>query len=223
MSISGLDRPRSRLTVAVSVALACVCLIGSAGNALAASRGVLSGAEYQQLKGAQQRIRALSSANDQHRLSRDAVLCRRIDAVSTLIGAVKRGCLALVKLAGDDQLLNSRATKCGINPASEAALLTCLVPAVKRYHADAEAFYRAETHVVTIARQRGFSSRCVSVIADSPSNISAVGQLASDLSAAVTALQHQDPSALQNLSVQIQSVAKSFKPSPHRLAACPHR
>lgn len=143
--------------------------------------------------------------------------------VSRLIGAVRGGCLDLIRLGGDDAKLNARATQCGIDPPSEAAILTCLVPAVQRYYQDAESFYRAESRVDQLARSRGFSSGCVAVIGDSPGNISAEGKLAADLKAAVQALKAQNPQALQTLSDQIHAAVKAIKPGPRSLTLCPHK
>ena len=135
---------------------------------------------------------------------------------------MRSGCLDLIRLGGDDNRLNARATKCGIDPSSEAAVLTCLVPAVQSYYTDAEAFYRAETHVDRLARARGFSSTCVAVIGDSPGNIAAEGRLASDLKAAVQALNSQNPQALQTLSSEIQADIRAIRPGPSSLSLCPH-
>jgi hypothetical protein len=143
--------------------------------------------------------------------------------VSRLIGAVRAGCLDLIRLGGDDARLNARATKCGIDPSSEAAILTCLVPAVQRYYEDAEAFYRAESYVDTLLRARGFDGACVAVIGDSPGNIAAEGRLAGDLKTAVQALKDQNPQALQTLSDQIRTAVKAIKPGPRSLSLCPHR
>ncbi|MGH2861557.1 MAG: hypothetical protein ACRDLT_08620 [Solirubrobacteraceae bacterium] len=143
--------------------------------------------------------------------------------VSRLVTAVRNGCLDLIRLGGDDAKLNARATKCGIDPPSEVAILSCLVPAVRRYHTDAEAFYRSQSHVDRLAKARGFSRRCVAVIGDSPANIAAEGRLAADLRAAVQALENQNPQALQTLSDQIQTAVRTIRPGPSSLSLCPHR
>jgi hypothetical protein len=143
--------------------------------------------------------------------------------VSSLIKAVRNGCLDLIRLGGDHQKLNAEATKCGIDPGSEAALLSCMVPAVQSYYSDAEAFYRAESSVNRLAKARRFSSTCVAVIGDSQGNIAAEGRLAQDLKAAVSALKQQNPDALQTLFTQIQTAIRSIKPGPSSLAQCPHQ
>ena len=191
------------------------------GAATAASRGVLSKAEDQQLQIAQKRIRSLQSVDVQG-LKQAQRVCTRIRPVSRLVAAVQSGCLDLVALGGDDGRLNARATKCGIDPASEAALLACLIPAVQRYHSDAEAFYRAESLVNRLAMGRGFSKACIAVIGDSPTNVAAEGRLAGDLKAAVAALRKGDPTALQTLTANIKRDAESIKPGPRSLALCPH-
>ena len=206
----------------MSTFLACLAVaLSAASAATASSQRVLSKAEYQQLQLAQKRIHSLESSDGRSFAKANAV-CTRLHSVSPLIAAVRSGCLDLTRLGGDDNRLNARATKCGIDPSSEAALLTCLVPAVQSYYTDAEAFYRAETYVDRLARARGFSSSCVAVIGDSPGNIAAEGKLASDLKAAVQALKNQNPQALQTLSDEIQADIKAIKPGPSSLSLCPH-
>ena len=209
-----------RLTIA---ALACASVALSAvSGAAARTLRPLSTAEFQQLQRAQNRIRSLETSVGRSFKEADAV-CTHMQPVSRLIGAVRGGCLDLIRLGGDDAKLNARATKCGIDPASEAAILTCLVPAVESYYQHAEGFYRAESYVDTLARARGFDGRCVAVIGDSPANIAAEGRLAGDLKAAVQALKDQNPQALQTLSDQIHTAAKAIKPGPSSLSLCPHR
>lgn len=198
-----------------------VLLLSGSASVSAARRGVLSQREYQQLRVAQQRIRSLATAKTGS-FSRARTVCTRIHAVTPLVGAVRLGCLDLIRLAGDDDRLKDRATKCGIDPSSESAILTCLVPAVRSYYQDAEAFYQAERRVDQLARARGFSRRCVAVVGDSPGNIAAEGRLAASLKAAVRALQHQNPEALPTLSDQIAAAARSIQPGPSSLSVCPH-
>jgi hypothetical protein len=62
----------------------------------------------------------------------------------------------------------------------------------------------------------------VAVIGDSRGNIAAEGRLARDLRAAVQALNHQNPQALQTLSNEIQADIKAIKPGPSSLSLCPH-
>ena len=95
--------------------------------------------------------------------------------------------------------------------------------AVQRYYTDAEAFYRAESLVDRLAKARGFSKSCVAVIGDSAGNIAAEGRLAQDLRSAVSALQQQNPNALQTLSGQIQADIRAIKPGPSQLSLCPHQ
>jgi len=199
--------------------LGVVCVGGSAASA--ATRGVLSSAEFQQLQLAQKHTKSLESA-DARNLMKASAVCTHLRHVSRLITAVRKGCLDLVRLGGDRGKLNARATKCGIDPGSEAALLSCMVPAVRSYYSDAEAFYRAETSVNHLAKARGFSNTCVAVIGDSQGNLAAEGRLAQDLKAAVNALQKQDQDALQTLFGQIDSTVKSIKPGPSSLSLCPH-
>jgi hypothetical protein len=213
-------RLRRSLTI-VSTSLALLLLAGSVAVAIT-RHPALSTAEYAQLQLAQKQIKSLESS-DARNLSRANAVCTRMHRVSALIAAVRNGCFDLIRLGGDDAKLNARATKCGIDPPSEAAILSCLIPAVQRYYADAEAFYRAEAYVDRLARRRGFSSTCVAVIGDSPGNIAAEGRLANDLKAAVQALRSQNPDALQNLSDQIRAAVKSIKPGPSSLSLCPHR
>lgn len=202
--------------------LACLAVaLSAAGVAAASSPRVLSKAEYQQLQLAQKRIHSLESS-DARSFAKANGVCTRLHNVSPLIAAVRGGCLDLIRLGGDDNRLNARATKCGIDPSSEAAVLTCLVPAVKSYYTDAEAFYRAETNVDRLARARGFTRACVAVIGDSPANIAAEGRLASDLKAAVQALDNQNAQALQTLSNEIQADIRAIKPGPDSLSLCPH-
>jgi hypothetical protein len=196
--------------------------LAPAGSASAHAIRPLSTAEYQQLQRAQNRIRSLETSRG-HGFQRAAAICTRIHGVTRLVNTVRAGCLDLIDLGGDDAKLNAQATKCGINPPSEAAILTCLVPAVQSYYRDAEAFYAAESHVDRIARARGFSSRCVAVIGDSPANIAAEGRLAADLKQAVEALQNQNPQALQTLADQIHAAVQAIKPGPSSLSLCPHR
>jgi hypothetical protein len=204
--------------------LFCLVLALAGASVASAARAIrpLSGAEFQQLRHAQSRIRSLESSDARGSAQASAV-CTHLHSVSRLIAAVRGGCLDLVALGGDDARLNARATKCGIDPSSEAAILTCMVPAVQRYYRDAEAFYRAESSANQLARQRGFSRRCIAVIGDSPGNIAAEGRLADDLKAAAQALENQNPQALQTLSGQIQAAVKAIKPGPSSLAVCPHR
>lgn len=188
----------------------------------AATRGVLTRSEYQQLRLAQSRIRSLA-ASDTRSFRRANAVCARMRSVSPLITAVRSGCLDLIRLAGDDGRLNARATRCGINPPSASAILACLVPAVRSYYADAEAFYRAESLVTRLATARGFSRTCVAVIGDSPGNVAAEGRLAQDLKEAVTALQHRNPDALQTLTTRLHADLKSIRRGPTSLSLCPHR
>jgi hypothetical protein len=206
----------------LSTFLACVAVaLSAASAAVARSPRALTQVEYQQLQLAQKRIHSLESSDGRSFAKANAV-CTRLRSVSPLIAAVRGGCLDLIRLGGDDNRLNARATKCGIDPSSEAAILTCLVPAVQNYYTDAEAFYRAETYVDRLARARGFSRSCVAVIGDSRGNIAAEGRLARDLRAAVQALNHQNPQALQTLSNEIQADIKAIKPGPSSLSLCPH-
>ena len=207
----------------LSTLLICVALGVSVTSAASASvTRALSKTEYQQLRLAQKRIKSLESSDTRSFKSANAV-CTHMRRVSALIAAVRNGCLDLIRLGRDDERLNARATTCGINPSSEAALLSCLVPAVQSYYSDAESFYRAESYVDRLARSRGFSSTCVAVIGDSQGNIAAEGRLAGDLKAAVQALKDQNPEALQTLSSQIQSTVKSIRPGPSSLSLCPHQ
>lgn len=201
-----------------------VCVVASIYAATAASavpRGVLTGAEYQQLRSAEKRIKSLSE-RDTRDIRQVRVICGRLRRVSPLIAAVRSGCLDLVALGGDNAKLNAAATRCGIDPGSEAAILTCLIPTVRGYYTDAESFYRAETRVNRLARARGFSRTCVAVIGDSPRNIAAEGRVAGDLKAAVSALEGQNPEALQTLSDQLERDVNSIKPGPTSLSLCPH-
>ena len=202
--------------------LACILAIGVAGAASAQTTRPLTTAEYQQLKHAQDRIRSLESSDGRSFRQADAV-CSRMHDVTRLIAAVRRGCLDLIRLGGDDAKLNAQATKCGIDPPSQAAILTCLVPAVQSYYQDAEAFYRAESHVDRLAKARGFDRPCVAVIGDSPGNISAERKLANDLRSAVQAMRNQNPQALQTLSDQINAAVKAIKPGPSSLSLCPRQ
>jgi hypothetical protein len=203
-----------------------VCVVASFCAAAAAPAAVprvaLSSAEYQQLRSAEKRIKSLSE-RDTRDIRQVRVICSRLRSVSPLIGAVRAGCLDLVALGGDNAKLNATATKCGIDPGSEAAILTCLIPTVRGYYTDAESFYRAETRVNRLARGRGFSSTCVAVIGDSPRNISAEGRVAGDLKATVSALRGQNPEALQTLSGRLDRDVNSIKPGPSSLSLCPHR
>ena len=208
------------LRTAVLLLAATVALF-TASSASARAVRPLTAAEYQQLRNAQDRIRSLEASDGRSLQKADAV-CSHVQAVSRLIIEVRNGCLDLIRLGGDDAKLNAQATKCGINPPSEAAILTCLVPAVQSYYQDAAGFYRAESDVDRLARARGFSSSCVAVIGDSPGNIAAEHQLALDLKQAVQALQAQNPQALQTLSGQIQAAVAAIKPGPHSLSLCPH-
>jgi hypothetical protein len=201
--------------------LACVLALSPAAAARAHATRPLTKAEYHQLQLAQKRIRSLESS-DARSFEKANGVCSRMHDVSPLIAAVRNGCLDLIRLGGDDARLNARATHCGIDPPSEAAILTCLVPAIQSYYSDAETFYRAETHVDRLARARGFSSACVAVIGDSPGNIAAEGRLAGDLKAAVQALRSQNPQALQTLSNEIEADIKAIKPGPSSLSLCPH-
>lgn len=206
----------------LSILLACTIPLTLTATAAARAPRALTPAEYHQLQTAQKRIRSLESS-DARGFRRANQVCTHMRDVSRLITAVRAGCLDLIRLAGDDAKLNARATHCGIDPPSAAAILTCLVPAVQSYYDDAEAFYRAESNVDRWARARGFSTTCVAVIGDSPANLAAEGRLAGDLKAAVQALRHQNPQALQTLSDQIHTEAASIKPGPSSLALCPHR
>lgn len=201
-----------------------VCVVASfcaATGASAAPRGVLTRAEYQQLRSAEKRIKSLSE-RDARGVGQVRVICSHLRRVSPLITAVRSGCLDLVALGGDNAKLNATATKCGIDPGSVAALLTCLIPTVRGYYTDAESFYRTETRVNRLARARGFSSTCVAVIGDSPRNIAAEGRVAGDLKAAVSALRGQNPGALQTLSSRVDRDVSSIKPGPSSLSLCPH-
>lgn len=207
----------------LSILFLCAALAyGATGVAAARTVRPLSGPEYQQLQLAQKRIRSLESSNARS-FKRANSVCAHMRGVSPLISAVRAGCLDLIRLGGDNDRLNARATKCGINPSSAAAILTCLVPAVQSFYNDAEAFYTAQKRVVRLAKARGFSRACVAVIGDSPGNIAAEGRLAADLKAAVQALRKQDPQALQTLSGQIQAAVKSIRHGPTALSLCPHR
>lgn len=211
---------RSRSLTAV---LGCVAVaLGIAASATAAVHGVLSRAEYHQLQLAQRRIRSLTSFDGRGFTKANAV-CTHMQPVSTLLAAVRGGCLDLIRLGGDNDRLTARVTKCGVNPGSEAALLACTVPAVQAFYSDAEAFYLAETRVNRLAAARGFRAACVAVIGDSPANIAAEGRLAQDLKAAINALEQQNPQALQTLTGEIQATVRSIKPGPSSLALCPHR
>lgn len=216
-SVSHMRQLRSGLLVLVAMA----ALVAAASASAQAVRP-LSTAEYQQLRAAQDRIRSLENSDGQG-FRRAMAICTRIHGVTRLVSTVRAGCLDLTALAGDDAKLNAQATKCGINPPSEAAILTCLVPAVQNYYRDADAFYAAESHVDRIARARGFSSRCVAVIGDSPANLAAEGRLATDLKQAVRALQKQNPQALQTLADQIHAAVQAIRPGPSSLSLCPHR
>jgi hypothetical protein len=210
--------PRSVCSLALCVAVAFI----AAAPAVAAQRGVLTKTEYQQLHAAQSRIKALESS-DARGFSRATTVCTRMHQVSRLITTVRSGCLDLIRLGGDRGKLNAQATKCGIDPGSEAALLTCMVPAIQSYYSDAEAFYRAESSVNRLAKARGFNSTCTAVIGDSPRNIAAEGRLAQALKGAVSALQQQNPDALQTLFSQIGSAVKAIRPGPAALSLCPHQ
>ncbi|HWE58798.1 MAG TPA: hypothetical protein VG228_03810 [Solirubrobacteraceae bacterium] len=206
----------------LSTVLACaIVALSAVSTASAHSARVLTKSEYQQLQLAQRRIRSLESS-DARRIQRADQVCTHMRDVSRLITAVRNGCLDLIRLGGDDAKLNARATHCGIDPPTEAAILTCLVPAVQSYYTDAETFYRAESYVDRLARARGFNSTCVAVIGDSPDNIAAEGRLAGDLKAAVQALKSQNPQALQTLSGQIEAAVRAIRPGPSSLALCPH-
>lgn len=209
-------RSASALLVVVALAL------GAAPIATADAHGVLSKAEFQQLQLAEKRIKSLS-AKDTRGLKQGESICRRMRQVSPLIGAVRSGCLDLITLGQDNGRLNASATRCGIDPPSQAAVFTCLIPAVQRYYSDAERFYLAENRVVAIARERGFGSGCIAVIGDTPGNIAAEGRLAADLKAAVVALRHQNPDTLQTLSASIEKDANSIRPGPSSLSLCPHQ
>jgi len=202
-----------------------VCVVAGICAAAAASvlpRGVLTRAEYQQLRSAEKRIKSLSE-RDTRDIRQVRVICGNLRSVSPLIAAVRSGCLDLVALGGDNAKLNATATKCGIDPGSEAAILTCLIPTVRGYYTDAQSFYRAETRVNRLARARGFGSACVAVIGDSTRNISAERRVAGDLKAAVSALSGQNPDALQTLSDRLDRDVNSIKPGPSSLSLCPHR
>jgi hypothetical protein len=210
-----------RLGIVSTLVVCVVASVCAAGAVSAVPRGVLTQAEYQQLRSAEKRIKSIS-ARDTRDIRQVRVVCSHVRRVSPLIAAVRLGCLDLVALGGDNAKLYATATECGIDPGSEAAILTCLIPTVRGYYADAESFYRAEIHVDRLARARGFSSTCVAVIGDSAGNIAAEGRVAGDLKAAVSALKGQNPDALQTLSSRLDRDANSIKPGPSSLSLCPH-
>ena len=99
----------------------------AATPAAAAQHGVLTKSEYRQLQLAQKRIKSLESSDARNFSTADAV-CTHMRPVSRMIADVRSGCLDLIRLGGDYGKLNARATKCGIDPSSEAALLSCWCP-----------------------------------------------------------------------------------------------
>jgi hypothetical protein len=203
------------------VALCVAVALGIAGPAAAGQHGVLTKSEYLQLQLAQKRIKDLESS-DTRSFKNASIVCNRMRQVSRLIAVVRSGCLDLIRLGGDYGKLNARATKCGIDPNSEASLLSCMVPAVASYHSDAEAFYRAESLADRLARTRGFSAACVAAIGDSRGNIAAEARLAQDLKAAVSALRQQNAQALETLFNQIHTDIRAISPGPSSLSRCPH-
>ncbi len=212
-----------RFRCLTAFALCLVVVLGVTGAAsAAATHGVLTQPEYRQLQLVQTRIRSLEAA-DARSFQKANAVCTHMRQVSQLIVAVRSGCLDLIRLGGDDGKLNARATKCGIDPGTESALLRCLVPAVRGYSSDAATFFRAESRVDQLARLRGFSPTCVAVIGDSPGNIAAEGRLAHALKTAVGALRQANPDALQALFSQIQADVRSIRAGPRSLSPCPHR
>lgn len=206
----------------IRIAAACLTLVLGAGSAAAATpRRLLTQAEYQQLLAARKRVISLSDADAQSR-RRAQTICVGLHRVSPLVSQVRAGCLDLLTLAGDHDRLNAAATRCGIDPPSEGAILTCLVPAFRTYAANARTFELAETSVARILRDRGFGRACLTAIGVPPRNLAAEGRLASDLSAVVKGLRAQNPDALQSLSGRVSRDVRAITPATGSLAACPH-
>jgi len=208
---------------ACAIASVLVLTVGAA-TATAGPRGVLSKAEYQQLSAAVARIktlRAQETRNPQN-FSRAGTVCHRMRSVSPLVGAVRTGCLDLITLGGDWGKLNAAATKCGIDPGSTAALLTCLIPTIQTYHGDAEAVYRASNRLDGIARRRGFGASCVAVIGASQRDLAAEQHLVAELESALQALESQNSGALQTVMSGNGGGDNVTAPGSRPLSVCPH-
>jgi hypothetical protein len=211
-------RPRLTSTVLICV----VATIFATASAAAAPRGVLTKAEYQQLLAAEKRVKVLSSKNPQGFTEADSI-CTRIKSVSPLVGAVRSDCMALVAFGNESTKADNAATTCALDPPSEQAVLRCLLPTFQIYHADAKAFYLAETRVAKLAAARGFDAKCVAVIGDTPKTIVAEADLVDDLKQMVSALRNGNLNELQMVSDRIDKDADALNPRASSLSVCPHR
>jgi hypothetical protein len=210
----------ARLTTTIMLILALACML--AAGASAKPHGVLSKAEYQQLLTAEHRVKALS-VKDPQAFKKAAAICARIRKVSPLVSAVRSDCVDLVAFGSEGAKAENATTHCALDPASEQALLRCLLPTFRTYYADAQSFYRAELHVAKLAAARGFGSKCVAVIGDSPRTIAAEAHLVGDLRKMVNALKTGNLDELQGVSNRIDADSNAIDPGPVSLSLCPHR
>ena len=95
------------------------------------------------------RVRVGVAAEPGHggaRIELDGQIQCRVEplAARTFSVALRQRHATLVALGGDNGRLQAQATHCGAHQLSEAAVLSCLVPAVLRYQTDAAALHRDE-------------------------------------------------------------------------------
>jgi hypothetical protein len=211
-----------RARIASVAAICALAGVFSVAVASATPRGVLSKAEYQQLITAEKRVKTLSPKDPQGYVKADGI-CRQIRDVSPLVGAVHTDCLALVAFGKAGSNAEDAATKCALDPPSERAVLRCLLPSFRTYYATAKVFYRAETHVATLASARGFKPRCVTVIGDSPKTLAAEARLVDDLKQTVNALKAGNVNELQAVSTRIDHDGNAVSPATGSLSLCPHQ
>ncbi len=197
-------------------------MVASTNAFAAAPQGQLTAQEYQLLHTAQARLKALG-ADSESAISRSRRVCGALRQVTPLLRAAKADCLAFAAFAIDTLRADTAAAHCTATGSTISQMDHCMLPSFTAYRASTRVYYLADRHVDQAAHSRGFSNRCVAVLGNSESIVTAEGRLATDLGAMVSALRRSSTSALQSAARRVDSDANRLRGSSGSLALCPHQ
>jgi hypothetical protein len=194
----------------------------SAGVAFAASPGVLSGPEYQQLVLLQSQYNA-KSLKTLSSLEAGQTTCNRMAPVSALVGAERADCRDGFAWLISSVRIESKIKGCA-RGATVNRRLGCLLPYYAKLSVTVRALHNADAYVNHVASGRHFNKTCVRALGDSPKAIAAEGRMAKDASRLVSAIRSRNLLSVQKYGglYDADTAEAVSDGSKLPLSVCPH-
>ena len=195
----------------------------SAGAAAAASTpGTLSSTEYQQIVSLQSDV-AGKAAKGLPALISAVATCRRLNPVSSLVGAERNDCIAALTWAESNAHIVARLKVCSSRKTIDSRF-ACLLPDYSKLSAAVRVLYHAEVHLHALATAREFNKTCVLGLGDGPKAIAHEAQMVRYASRMVLAMRGRDALAAGKWGSLYDAATDEAEASASRapLTACPH-